>query len=51
MGKKQAAGDEWELMVVAGWHNHALGDLEEGHSFAGKLEVIVEGYVWKRGAA
>lgn len=35
--KKRGTDDDWELKVVVGVHNHAVGDLEKGHSFAGRL--------------
>ncbi|KAL6178462.1 hypothetical protein ACLB2K_049980 [Fragaria x ananassa] len=39
MGKKLPAGDEWELMVVQGKHNHEAEDTigKQGHSFQGRL--------------
>ncbi|KAK9927751.1 hypothetical protein M0R45_024920 [Rubus argutus] len=36
-GKKLAADDDWQLIVVVGVHNHAAGYSEQGHSFAGRL--------------
>ncbi|XP_004300313.1 PREDICTED: uncharacterized protein LOC101306139 [Fragaria vesca subsp. vesca] len=38
-GKKLPAGDEWELTVVEGKHNHEAKDTirKQGHSFQGRL--------------
>ncbi|CAL8176177.1 unnamed protein product [Prunus armeniaca] len=34
-------GDEWKVEVVCGVHNHHSAEYLEGHSYAGRLRVIV----------